>query len=177
MMPSLAATAILSKELHSCHSSKMEFIDNNSVTAPEEGVTLHDFWLLTLRILSAFVLVYFQGWQQVVLAWHFVWDKAKWPLVDQMTESGFPAANVLAPVFAALLVIVAVALLLGFLTRIVAAIGLALCLLVLLCNLELSDSLNVQSLILHAGLLLIMTFAGGGRFSLGTLLTKEREEI
>jgi uncharacterized membrane protein YphA (DoxX/SURF4 family) len=154
----------------------MEFIDHNSALAPEEGVTLQDFWLLTLRLLSSFVLVYFQGWQQIVEAWHYVWDKAEWPLVEQMAESGIPMANVVAPVFAALWVIVASGLLIGFLTRIVAAIGLMLCLFVLLSDLNLSESLNIQSLILHAGLLLILTFAGGGRFSLGTLLSRKREE-
>ena len=158
----------------------MEFIDNNSAVAPEEGVTLQDFWLLALRLLSGFVLVYFQGWQQVVLAWHYVWDKAdkaEWPLIGQMTESGFPMANIIAPAFAALLIVVAVGLLVGFLTRIGAAVGLALCLVVLLFDLTLSESLNVQALILHVGLLLVLIFAGGGRFSLGTLLSRQREEI
>lgn len=155
----------------------MEFIDNNSAIAPEEGVTLQDFWLLTLRLLSSFVLIYFQAWQQIVQAWRYVWEKVEWPLVEQITESGFPMANIIAPVFAALLFVVAVALLLGFLTRIVATIGLALCLLVLLCDINLSESLNVQSLTLHAGIFLILIFAGGGRLSLGTLLSRKREEI
>ena len=155
----------------------MEFIDTNSAVAPEEGVTLQDFWLLTLRLLSGFVLIYFQGWQQIVQGWHYVWDKTEWPLVAEMTESNFPMANIVAPVFAALLFIVAIGLAIGFLTRIVAAIGLMLCLVILLSDLTLSGALNVQSLTLHAGMLLILTFAGGGRFSLGTLLSREREEI
>lgn len=153
----------------------MEFFDNNSAKAPEQGIVIHDFWLLALRLLITFTLIYFQGWQQIVAAWRYVWSKAPFTLVEQLETAGVPSPNVLAPLFAALLIVVCLALAFGFLTRIFALVGLLLFLFVLVANVQLSDTLNVQALVLHCGLLLIMTFAGGGRFSLGTLLSRKVE--
>jgi uncharacterized membrane protein YphA (DoxX/SURF4 family) len=163
--------------LRAAQPSAMEFFHNNSAAEPEGGVTLQDFWLLSLRLLSGFVLIYFQGWHQMVQGWHFVWDKSAWPLVEGMSNVGIPASHISTPVFVSLFVIAAIGVLLGFLTRIMAAMGLFLCLTILLCNIAFSESLTIQSLILHCGLLLILTFAGGGRFSLGTLLSGKRQAI
>lgn len=142
--------------------------------AYEPVVTVHDFWLLALRIATAFCLIYFQTWDQAKMAWAFVWEKVPWTLVDQMSAASFPAANVLAPLLVCLLLIVALGLACGFLNRIVSLIGVLICGLVLVTELELSPTLTSQALVLYCSILLVLVFAGGGRISLDALLTRRK---
>jgi len=142
--------------------------------AYEPVVTVHDFWLLALRLVSAFCLIYFQAWDQIKMAWAFVWEKVPWELVDQLTAASFPAPTILAPLLIFLLLVVAVALGFGFLSRIVSLMGVLICGLVLTTKLELSSTLTSQTLVLYCSVLLVLVFAGGGRISLDTLLTRRK---
>lgn len=142
--------------------------------AYEPVVTLHDFWLLALRLATAFCLIYFQAWAQIKMAWAFVWEKAPWQLVDQMSAASFPAPNILAPLLISLLLLVGIALGFGFLCRIVSLIGVLLCGLVLVTQLELSSTLSSQTLVLYCSIFLVIIFAGGGRISLDSLLTQRK---
>ncbi len=143
--------------------------------AYEPVVTVHDFWLLALRLATAFCLIYFQAWDQIKMAWAFVWEKVPWTLVDQMSAASFPTPNILAPLLIFLLMVVGFALGFGFLSRIISLIGVLLCGLVLVAQLELSTSLTSQTLILYCSILLVMVFAGGGRISLDALLTRRKK--
>lgn len=153
----------------------MDVFTNNSEAKLEPvGIHVHDFSLLGLRWLVAIAIVYFQGWDLIKSAWNFIWSKVAWPLVEQFDAISVPIPTVLAPTFAILLFLVAFCLFLGFLTRINALIGLALCLFILLTHLELSADLTLQALVLYAGALLVLTLSGGGRLSLDALLSHRR---
>jgi len=145
--------------------------------AYEPVVTVHDFWLLALRLATAFCLIYFQAWEQIKMAWAFVWEKVPWTLVDQMSTASLPAPNILAPLLIFLLLTVAIALGFGFLSRMISLIGLLLCGFILIAQLELSPTLTGQTLVLYCSILLVMVFAGGGRISLDALLTGRKKPV
>lgn len=145
--------------------------------AYEPVITVHDFWLLALRLATAFCLIYFQAWDQIKMAWAFVWEKVPWTLVDQMSAATFPAPTILAPLLIFLLMVAATALGFGFLSRMVSLIGVLICGIVLIAQLELSSTLSSQTLILYCSILLVLVFAGGGRISLDALLTRRKKPV
>ncbi|MEX2580037.1 MAG: hypothetical protein WD342_13345 [Verrucomicrobiales bacterium] len=129
-----------------------------------------DVALLVLRIVAVTAFVYYQLLAQWAHALDYVWDQADWDLVDRTGSLGLPFPGVFATVFVALLTISLLGVLVGFFTRINAITSLILTAIALVAPLELSTTLNPQTLILYLSLFLALLCGGAGNISLDYFL-------
>ena len=142
-------------------------------TAP---CVVNDLGLLTLRFVTGLPMLFFQGWHQSFRAWAYVWDNKSWPLIEQFEKFGFAIPGFFATTLVIACTLCSLALLLGLYTRFNALLLLVLMLFILIVPVELSGNLNVQTLLLYAGLSLTLLFFGSGRISLDHLLTRRKRK-
>ncbi len=121
-------------------------------------------------------MVYFQAWHQSIRAWAFVWEKKSWSLVDQFEELGFGMSGYIATTLVVLCAVLSFGIITGIYTRICAILLLLMMLFFLIVPVDLSGNLNVQTLLLYAGMSFTLTLSGGGRVSLDHLLTKRKRK-
>jgi len=154
----------------------MDFHPNPSMPSLAETI-LNDLSRLVLRFTTGLTMIYFQGWHQSVRAWEFVWEKQSWTLVDQFRELGFAIPGIVATTVVVLCTVLSLGVITGVYTRACAFLLLIVVGFALAFPAELSGSLNVQALLLYAGMSLTLIFCGSGRASLDFLLTRQKEEI
>lgn len=140
------------------------------------GFVLSDLCPLALRFATGLTMLYFQAWYQSIRAWSYVWHKQSWSLVDQFEELGFAMPGVFATTLITLCALLSVGLITGIYTRICAFLMLTVVTFILIVPVELSGSLNVQALLLYAGLSFTLILSGGGRISLDHLLTRRKRK-
>lgn len=129
--------------------------------------------LLLLRVFGGLPMIYFQGWDQAIRAYRYIWEDKPWALVTDMAEKAIFAPNVMASILIFFLLSSSFAVLIGFLTRINATIMLLCTLLILLFGL-LGQFLISQTLVVYAGIFATLIMSGPGLISLDALLTKRR---
>ncbi|MCF6311957.1 MAG: DoxX family protein [Verrucomicrobiales bacterium] len=152
----------------------MEYHSAPATPSPTETI-LHELGLLILRLTAALPLLYFQGWYQSFRAWDFVWNKKSWSLVDQFNELGFAFAGIFATTLILLCVILPLGVIFGLYTRFSAILLLILFAFMLIVPVEVSGSLNAQTLLLYAGLSLGLALTGGGMISFDRLFSRKQE--
>jgi len=146
---------------------------SNSSTA---GFITRDLCPLVLRFAAGLPMIYFQAWHQSIRAWAYVWDKKTWSLVDQLNELGFGFSGYIATTLVLLSSILSLGVITGIYTRICASLLLVLITFFLIVPVELSGSLNVQTLLLYAGISFALILSGGGRVSLDYSLTSRKRK-
>ncbi len=149
----------------------MEYHSDPSSHSPA-GAILNDLALLILRFAVGIPMLYFQGCYQSFRAWAFVWEKKSWSLVDQFSELGFNLPGLFATALIVLCTVLSLGVITGVYTRICALLMLVLIIFILIVPVELSGTLNAQTLLLYAGMSFALAFSGGGRISLDHLLTR-----
>lgn len=80
-----------------------------------------------LRIGAGLVLLTRHSWEAALKAYQFVWKELPWDWVPIFVEQGVPMAHLAAPTTAAILLVVSLSWITGFLTRFSAALMIALC--------------------------------------------------
>ncbi|MFK5922109.1 MAG: DoxX family protein [Verrucomicrobiota bacterium] len=150
----------------------MEYHSDSS--SSPAGAIFNDLGLLILRLSAGLPLLYFQGWHQSFRAWAFVWEKKSWSLMEQFKELGFAAPGFFATAVILLCVVLSLAVIFAVYTRISAFLLLVLITFMLVVPVEISGSLNAQTLLLYAGMACALIFTGAGRISLDHLLTRKK---
>ncbi|MDF1823429.1 MAG: hypothetical protein P1U68_02240 [Verrucomicrobiales bacterium] len=125
-----------------------------------------DFGLLLIRILAAATFSYYQLFQQLCLAGKYVWEKEPWDLMEQLSAQGLFYSGPVAVAMVAALTLSFVGLVFGIFTRINSLLLLILTGFIFITPLELSHTLNPQSLVLYLTLFLAFACGGAGRISL-----------
>lgn len=134
-------------------------------TGPEKPKA-SDFGLLLVRVLAAAIFVYYQLFDQLIYALRFVWEKESWDLMDQLSDKGLYYAGPVAVVMIIAFALSLLGLVAGVFTRINALILFVLTGFIFITPLELSATLNPQSLALYLSLFLAFACGGAGRISL-----------
>lgn len=129
-----------------------------------------DVGLLFLRWIGIIALMYYQVWDQVVNAARYLWNKTEWDVVDQFQSLSIPFPGPLAVSFLFLLTIFCVGIALGILTRMCSTALLLFMGFILVAPIDLSKSLNPQTLVLYMGVFLTLLLGGAGKLSLDFLL-------
>ncbi len=135
-----------------------------------------DFGLFIVRFISSGAFVYYQLMEQLRLGKLFIWEKEDWELINEIEALGLPMPAVIGVTFVLLLTTALIGITVGIFTRINAAILFALTAFALIGPLQLSPSLNPQSLVLYLALFLALVCGGAGRVSLDYLLTRKKTE-
>ena len=155
--------------------SEMEYHSNPS-NPSATGLITRDLCPLALRFVAGLTMIYFQAWHQSIRAWAFVWDKKSWSLVDQIEELGLGLSGYIATTLVVLCAVLSLGVITGIYTRICALLLLVMMVFLLIVPVELSGNLNVQTLLLYAGISFTLVLSGGGRISLDYLLTKRKRK-
>lgn len=153
----------------------MEYHSTSPSQSPAAAI-LSDFGLLILRLIAGLPMLYFQGWHQSFRAWAFVWEKKSWSFAEQFDELGFSMPGFFATGLVILCTLLSIGIVTGIYTRISACLMLILIIFILIVPVELSGSLNVQALLLYAGMSFALLLSGGGRISLDHLLTAKKRK-
>lgn len=96
-------------------------LDNGSNN--RSGGLLQEFQTIAvLRIGAGFVLFLGYGLEATLKAWHFIWSHAPFPLVTTLEQTWLPLPNVIAPVVSFIAMTVSMAWIVGFFTRLFAAL-------------------------------------------------------
>lgn len=146
---------------------------SDSPSSPTWAIS-NDLGLLILRLGVGVPMLYFQGWHQSFRAWAFVWEKKSWSLVEQFNELGFAMPGFFATTVTLLCVVLSFAVIFAVYTRISAFLLALLITFLLVVTVEISGSLNAQTLLLYAGMSFTLIFTGAGRISLDYLLTRKK---
>ena len=133
-----------------------------------------DFGLFIVRFISVSAFVYYQLLDQLNLVRLFVWEKAEWPLIDQIRDMNLPMPELIAPTLIIVLAISLFGISLGIFTRINSLILFILTAFILLAPLDLSPTLTRQALVLYLALFLALACGGAGRVSLDYLMTGKK---
>jgi uncharacterized membrane protein YphA (DoxX/SURF4 family) len=141
----------------------------DSANKPEPH-PLHAFrTVAVLRIGAGLVLFLQYALEGVLRAYNFVWTKAPWELVDTVGQAGMPWPQVLLPAAALISVIVAVAWMVGFLTRLFATLFLP----VLITSLFIMDKVGGDAHFtvcwLYVFICITLMFYGSGMMSVDGL--------
>lgn len=134
-------------------------------TGPEKPKS-SDFGLLVIRVLAAATFFYYQLFDQLKLASSYVWEKERWDVMDQLAKEGLHYSGPIAVAMIAALTLSFVGLVAGVFTRINALVLLVLTGFIFITPLELSKTLNPQSLALYLSIFLAFACGGAGRISL-----------
>tara|TARA_R110002096_G_scaffold40688_25_gene110415 strand:- start:2642 stop:3106 length:465 start_codon:yes stop_codon:yes gene_type:complete len=133
-----------------------------------------DFGLFIVRFISVSAFVYYQLLDQLNLVRLFVWEKAEWPLIDQIRDISLPMPELIATTLILALAISLFGISLGIFTRINSLILFILTAFILLAPLDLSPTLTRQALVLYLALFLALACGGAGRVSLDYLMTGKK---
>lgn len=156
----------------------MAFLNTESSVdspAPQGGGYLADIYLLLLRLVMTAPLFYYQIRQQSVVAWQSLWEKKDWPLLNAVTEMGLPQPQVTTVALVFVLVACPLGIVLGFLTRINAALTLLAILFFFLSGLPFSEWMTGQTYVLFLGIAAVLTLSGPGRLSFDGLYAAVRQ--
>ncbi|NNE90317.1 MAG: DoxX family membrane protein [Verrucomicrobiales bacterium] len=135
-----------------------------------------DLWIFLIRFFTGYPMIHYQAWKHARTGWDYMWQKTNWTVHDQMVNLGASSPGPMAVLLIFFLLTSSFGIVIGFLTRI-NSILLLVCLgVVLIAPVELSTTLTSQTLLLYLGLCLTLIVAGGGFFSLDTLLTSRRRK-
>ncbi len=131
--------------------------------------------MFVLRFFAGTALIYYQGWEQLVRGWNFVWHQQPWPLVDQF-EQPLQIAVLFSWLTAVFYALSPLMLALGFLTRLNALLIFAGILFTLSADLEkvLSPSLQSQTVVLYLIVLFFFICNGGGMIAADRLFDRRR---
>jgi len=140
-----------------------------SETSSEKPAAV-DFGLLILRLVAAAAFVYYQLISLLEGARAYVWDKSDWGLADRLSELSLPFPGVLAIMFVAWFAISLLAIALGFFARFNALVVFVLAGFALVAPLELSATLNPQTLVVYLAIFFAFAVGGAGKLSLDNLL-------
>lgn len=131
-----------------------------------------DVGLFFIRVLATLSFIYYQLVEQLRLAFDWLWTRATWDLLDQITQLGHPVPSVIAVTLIVLLTLCCFSIFLGIFGRWHALVFFLLCAYILMSPLELSPTLNPQTLALYTILGFGFIFSGAGRLSLDNLWRK-----
>lgn len=139
---------------------------NPPVDSASERIGVADFYRLLLRALLAVPMFFYQAKAQTILAWGFLWEKREWPLLDAIESMSLPQPSVTAISLTFVLLFSPIGILIGFLTRVNAALTFAATGFFFLTGLPLSDWLSGQTYVLFLGICAVLVLSGPGAFSL-----------
>ncbi|MDF1657992.1 MAG: hypothetical protein P1U58_10295 [Verrucomicrobiales bacterium] len=142
-------------------------------TGPEKPKS-SDLGLLLIRVLAATTFFYYQLIDQLVSAKKYIWEKTSWDLMEQLQLKGLHYPGPVAVIIAAALALSFVGLVAGVFTRINALVLLVITGFVFITPLELSSTLNPQSLALYLSLFFAFAVGGAGRLSLDYFMTAKK---
>ncbi|MEM1441746.1 MAG: hypothetical protein AAGF67_05355 [Verrucomicrobiota bacterium] len=142
-------------------------------TGPEKPKA-SDFGLFVIRFLATATFFYYQLAGQLFQTWKFIWEKADWDLANQLSEKGLHYAGPISAIMILAMTLSFFGIVFGIFTRINALILLVLSLFVLITPLELSPTLNPQSLAVYLCLFLGLSLGGAGRVSLDYFLAGKK---
>jgi uncharacterized membrane protein YphA (DoxX/SURF4 family) len=138
------------------------------------------FSLFLLRSLTGLALIYYQGWNQVVFGWKFLWDQHPWPLVEHFQGTQPLLVAVLFSWLTAVFFFLAPLLLMvGFLTRLSAVLIFLGLVLALNADLDgvISPSLHTQTVVLYFLITLFFILNGGGAVAMDRLFDRHRGRV
>jgi len=136
--------------------------------------------MLLLRCLSGLALIYYQGWNQVVFGWNYLWHQRQWPLVQHFLEHNpLPLAVILSWLTAVFFFLSPLLLAIGFLTRLNALMIFLGLIMALNANLDrvLSTSLHTQTVVLYFLISLFFILNGGGLLAADRMFDRQRGRI
>ena len=133
-----------------------------------------DFGLFIVRFISVSAFVYYQLLDQLNLVRLFVWEKAEWPLIDQIRDMNLPMPELIAPTLIIVLAISLFGISLGIFTRINSLILFILTAFILLAPLDLSPTLAGQARVRYLAVFIALACGGAGRVSLDYLMTGKK---
>ncbi|MEM7601144.1 MAG: hypothetical protein AAF357_06970 [Verrucomicrobiota bacterium] len=142
-------------------------------TGPEKPKS-SDFGLLIIRILAAAFFFYYQLGDQLLAAKAYIWEKTDWDLAAQLAEKGLHYSGPIAVVLVMTLTLNFLGLVVGIFSRINALVLFVITGFVFITPLELSSTLNPQSLTLYLSLFLAFACGGAGRVSLDYYLAGKK---
>ncbi len=149
--------------------------------APNPGpLPLVHLSLFLLRSLTGLALIYYQGWNQVVFGWNFLWHQRTWPLVQHFqVNNPLPFAVVLSWMTAVFFFLSPLLLAIGFLTRLNASLIFLGLLLALNADLDrvISTSLHTQTVVLYFLITLFFVLNGGGLLAADRLFDRHRGRV
>jgi uncharacterized membrane protein YphA (DoxX/SURF4 family) len=138
---------------------------SSALDASPEKVGLADFYCLLLRCLLALPMFFYQAKAQTLLAWRFLWEQREWPLHEAIKAMELPQPSVTAVALIFVLLTAPFGILIGFLTRVNAALTLLATGFFFITGLPLSDWLSGQTYVLYLGLCAVLVLSGPGSFS------------
>lgn len=141
-------------------------LSDNAANKP----TSVDLGLLLLRLITSAALVYYQLIDQLGRARAFAWEKAEWVVADRFADLGLPLPGILAVTYIALFAIALLGFAVGFFTRINSIVLFVLAGFALVAPLELSATLNPQTLVAYLAIFLALAIGGSGKMSLDHVL-------
>lgn len=124
-----------------------------------------------LRIGAGGVLFLQYALESTLRAWHFIWDHAPWAMIETFTKAGVPYPNFVAPATAFLTIIVAVAWMVGFFTRLFSVLFLPLLFLVLPHVHRAADHGEETACWLFIFISITLSLSGSGLLSLDRLFS------
>ncbi len=138
-----------------------------------------DFGLLAMRLIASAAFVYYQMIEQLGNARTYFWNKSEWEQVERFADFGLPFPGIVAIAYIALLAIALLAIALGFFTRFNALVLFVLTSFALVAPLELSVTLNPQTLVAYLAIFLALAIGGAGKLSLDYFLAgrKARKKV
>lgn len=136
--------------------------------------TASDFGLALIRLLTSTTFLYYQLFDQLMSLKQYVWDKAEWDLAAQLAERGLHYSGPIAAVMIIAMTLSFLALVVGIFTRINALVLLVITGFIFITPLELSTTLNPQSLALYLSIFLAFACGGAGRVSLDYFLAGKK---
>jgi uncharacterized membrane protein YphA (DoxX/SURF4 family) len=149
--------------------------------APNSGpLPLVHLSMFLLRSLTGLALIYYQGWNQVVFGWNFLWHQRTWPLVQHFQANNpLPMAVVLSWMTAVFFFLSPLLLAIGFLTRLSASMIFVGLLLALNADLDrvISTSLHTQTVVLYFLITLFFVLNGGGLVAADRIFDRHRGRV
>ena len=124
--------------------------------------------LLTLRLVTGGALLFWRAWAQAEGAWSFIWQKTPWDLPQNLSAMGFPLALPLGLALVLLVLVSALFLMIGLLTRLSALILATLA--IVASALYHAYPAAAETAVLYAGACLACAWIGPGAFAIDRVL-------
>ncbi|MDF1815853.1 MAG: hypothetical protein P1V20_26880 [Verrucomicrobiales bacterium] len=142
--------------------------------SPESNSLGVNIALLFLRFASVCVLVYYELAIHLHKAWNNVWKEEQWGLIDQFDNLSLPLPGAVAVTIILTAFITSLGVLLGFLARINAIILIIILGFLLVARVQTSNQFTPEVIVVYIIILVTLTVAGSGKFSMDHLLTSQR---
>lgn len=145
----------------------MDYYRNPNAATP--GLIIRDVGLLLLRLGVAILLGFYHAWEQAIAGWNFFWKKEAWPFLDTLAGYGLPIPQVFGVLTVLVLVLCSLGLLFGVLSRLSAALLLAVAIGAVIFNFFQPDA---ERYWLYGVVCFVLLLCGPGCFSLAYLLNR-----